>query len=259
MFIGIDIGSRQVKIVYGTSLEDKKFLVYDTIKFYKNFCIKNNDGFYLDISKIREEFHDVEKIIATGYGKNMLDLKNVTKMSELKAHMLGVLGGIDYHSFILLDIGGQDTKVINVKDKVMCDFFMNDKCAAGSGRYIENMSRVLDMQITEISEYYENPVKLSNTCAIFGESEVVAFVAEGRSYSSIAAGVNYSVFDRVKRYLLEFDNKTVVFVGGVSKNKAVKKYIETELSKTVIIPDKAEYTGAMGCFYTCFKECLEKV
>ena len=274
MIIGIDLGSRFVKIVFGDSLKNYSTKKYDTINFYKNYCFRTekDDKLLLDISKIKTELNincEITKIVSTGYGKNTVDFENSTKISEIVAHYIGVINFLknnvensyfsfsEYASsanllnikdFILLDIGGQDTKIISIKNGFIDDFFMNDKCAAGSGRYLENMANILDIKIDEIGNHFENPVKLSNTCAIFGESEIISCIVRGIPFANIASGVNYSIFSKLKNHIQKFNQNILIFVGGMNKNLAIQNYIKTDLNKTVLIPEISEYNGAFGCF-----------
>jgi predicted CoA-substrate-specific enzyme activase len=260
LIIGIDLGSRFVKIVYGTDRKNYICKKYDTINFYKNFCLITNqdEKLLLNISKIKSALDincDIKKIVSTGYGRNTIEFQNSTKISEIVAHFIGVmfyLKSFPQHAelkdFILLDIGGQDTKIISIKNGIIDDFFMNDKCASGSGRYLENMANVLDVKIDEIGTYFENPIKLSNTCAIFGESEIISSIVRGIPFENIASGVNYSIFSRLKNHIQKFSQDKIIFVGGMNKNLAIAHYIKTELHKTVLIPETNEFNGAFGCF-----------
>ena len=120
--------------------------------------------------------------------------------------------GLDH--FILLEVGGQDTKVLYVKDGRVFDFLTNDRCAAGTGRYLENMARFLKMPLTEFAAAWQDPVEISQTCAIFGESELVGHLLEGVDPARIAAGVNASVARRALAMVRRYRCPTLVCVGG---------------------------------------------
>ena len=147
----------------------------------------------------------------------------------------------------VFEIGGQDSKVIRVRKGRMDDFLLNDKCAASTGRYLENMAAVLGISLGELSRHYENPVELSATCAIFGESELIGRIVEGVPASELAAGVNYSIFRRIKPMLLSLASNTVVFTGGVALGPAVAHWVREELGVQVIVPDHPQLNGAIGC------------
>lgn len=247
MNIGIDLGSRTVKIVF-LNKENQlvKSKIFDSIEFYRTFHKQtNNNSFCLDVSKLG--ICEQDRIVATGYGKHGIHIEGIETISEQKAHVLGAMHQVNLLDFVLLDIGGQDTKIIKVIDGKMLDVYMNDKCGASSGRYLENMSGVLKISIDELSKYYKNPEKLSNTCAVFGESEVLGKIFEGISIEQIAAGVNYSVFERISSILSKMvDSNPIIFVGGVSKNQSIIKFIEGEFKVEVIIPKYEQLNGAIG-------------
>jgi len=111
--------------------------------------------------------------------ENLLNFVNANVISEIKAHFKGAVYQTGENNFILIDIGGQDSKVIIVKDGYIEDFVMNDKCAASSGRFIEVAANILKIPIEKMGSYTENPVKLSSTCSVFAESEIIGKIAEG--------------------------------------------------------------------------------
>ncbi|PLX18407.1 MAG: 2-hydroxyglutaryl-CoA dehydratase [Candidatus Muiribacterium halophilum] len=236
----LDIGSRLTKRV---DFKDDKIIntsLLDTAVFYKNIndFIKKNQ----DIS-----------LYMTGYGKNNLqfgnkELKTFTT-PELKAHFIGAKQQTGLKDFILLDIGGQDTKVIKVENSRMVDFRTNEKCAAASGRYLENMSSILGIE--NIGKYFESPVKLSSTCAVFGESEVIGLLSNGISISEIAAGVNKSLFLRVSKLIIPLysENTPIVFCGGLYSNIAIRSFLVDEFKCDLIIPDFPIHNGAIGAFW----------
>ena len=123
--------------------------------------------------------------MATGYGRNTLNLKGVRVVSEIRAHVSGALFQTGLRDFTLLDMGGQDTKVALVRNGRLQDFVMNDKCAASSGRYLENMAAILEVDLKELSSYWEEPVRLDATCGIFGESELIGQILRGHSVARL--------------------------------------------------------------------------
>ncbi len=250
MKVGIDLGSRSVKVAYLDDVgELKDSRIFDSISFYNSFRKQLSSTFVLDLEKLGLTSDD--KITATGYGKHGVHIEGIRTISEQKAHAIGAMHQTGLSDFILLDIGGQDTKIVKVANKKIVDVFMNDKCGASSGRYLENMAGVLNISLDDLSSYYSNPQQLSNTCAVFGESEVLSKIFEGVPNSSIAAGVNYSVFERVSSVLSTMvESEPIVFVGGVSKNKAILEFLKKENSVEIIIPKYNQLNGAIGagCF-----------
>jgi len=245
MFCGIDLGSRQVKIALmeGDSLVGSQ--LYDTISFYKHYGRKVENKLAIDFSALGIE--SVEYLVSTGYGRNTLDIQGAQKIPELKAHTLGAVWQTGLEEFTLLDLGGQDSKVIKVRKGKMVDFQTNDKCAASSGRYLENMAGVLGIDLAELSRYSEDPVDLSATCAIFGESELIGRIIEGHELSRLGAGINYSIFRRIQPMLRDFYSQKLVFTGGVAQNQALQEIIQREMNCQVIVPTYPQLNGAIGC------------
>lgn len=255
MFCGIDLGSRQVKIALleGDNLAGSH--LYDTISFYKQYGRKVEDQLSINFSSLG--IGPVEGIVSTGYGRNTLDILGAKKIPELKAHTLGAVWQTGLGDFTLLDLGGQDSKVIKVRGGKMVDFQTNDKCAASSGRYLENMAGVLGIELAELSRYSENPVDLNATCAIFGESELIGRIIEGHPMESLGAGINYSIFRRIQPMLREFFSEKMVFTGGVAQNQALQRIMAREMDCEVIVPLYPQLNGAIGCCLAA-KENQEK-
>ena len=246
MRCGIDLGSRSVKIVM---MDDAKQLktasIYETAKFYRDYGQRTDSGLVVDFAAIG--YSDVTHLTATGYGRNTIDIVGATIIPELKAHMLGAIAQTGLTDFTLLDLGGQDSKVIKVRKGRMVDFQTNDKCAASTGRYLENMAGVLDISLEELAGYSTNPVELSATCAIFGESELIGRIVEGYSTAALAAGVNYTIYKRIKPMLVALRSDKLVFTGGVALGGAIKEFITREMDIEVIVPEHPQLNGAIGC------------
>lgn len=245
MHCGMDIGSRTVKLVLLDKDELQVERVLETAHFYKKCGIHTPAGFQVDFDTLLPI--RPETLAVTGYGRNSLDIVGAEIISELKAHTLGALWQTGLSDFTLLDLGGQDSKVIRVKNGRMDDFLLNDKCAASTGRYLENMAAVLDISVDDLSRYFVNPVELSATCAIFGESELIGKIVEGVPLASLAAGVNYSIFRRIKPMLLSLASKTIVFTGGVALGPAVAHWVRSEVGSEVVVPKHPQINGAIGC------------
>ena len=129
----------------------------------------------------------------------------------------------------------------------MQNFLTNDKCAASTGRYLENMAQVLGISLSELGEYWQEPVELDSTCAVFGESELIGKIVEGYPLSSLAAGVNHTIFRRVYPLVMQLFSPVLVFTGGVAHNQAVRELLKKEIGAEVVIPDWPQYNGAIGC------------
>lgn len=247
MRCGIDLGSRSVKLVImnPATKELKAANIYETAKFYRDYGQRTNNGLAVDFAALG--FPEVSNLTATGYGRNTINIVGATVIPELKAHMLGAIYQTGMTDFTLLDLGGQDSKVIKVRKGRMVDFQTNDKCAASTGRYLENMAAVLGITLEELADYSENPVELSATCAIFGESELIGRIVEGYSTAELAAGVNYTIYKRIKPMLSALKSDKIVFTGGVALGSAIKEFITREMGAQVIVPEHPQLNGAIGC------------
>lgn len=244
--LGIDLGSRAVKLAV---FEEKELVlrkVFDTASFYRDFCRNENQKIALELQKL--DVGEIQKIISTGYGRNNVNVSNADVITELKAHTYGAIWQTGLKEFTLLDIGGQDSKVISVKDGKMVDMVLNDKCAASCGRYLENMANVIGISIDEMKKYYNEPVELSSTCAVFGESELIGRISEGYSSERLAAGVNYSLYKRIKPIIARFPAASIVLSGGVANNEALIHFIKSDLGwGEVVVPKDPQLNGAIGC------------
>lgn len=245
MVCGIDLGSRYVKMVImrDSNIVDTKIM--DTIRFYKDFGRSDNGTLTVNFAAIGLDIPPT--VVATGYGRNTVDISGAVVLAELKAHTIGAVWQTGLKDFTLLDLGGQDSKVIKVRSGKMADFDTNDKCAASTGRYLENMANVLGIQLSELSEYYRNPVELNATCAIFGESELINKIVAGFTTPELAAGVNLSIFKRIKPMLIALKSNTIVFTGGVALGNAIKILVEQEIGVEVVVPRHPQLNGAIGC------------
>lgn len=246
MRCGIDLGSRSVKIVVMDGPEIKMQKIFETVEFYRQYSRRSaGKGMTVDFAAL--ELTDIDRVVATGYGRNTVDIVGAAVIPELKAHVTGAVWQTGLTDFTLLDLGGQDSKVIKVRNGRMTAFETNDKCAASTGRYLENMASVLGITLEELSTYSENPVELNATCAIFGESELIGKIVEGHSTAELAAGVNYTIFKRIKPMFSALKSDTVVFTGGVALGRAIRSIIEREMSVRVVVPRYPQLNGALGC------------
>lgn len=243
--LGIDLGSREVKIVLMESsriIEKKKV---STMSFYRDYC--SFDGrVVVNLEKLG--IGDIDRAVSTGYGKNNTDLKLFTPINELKAHTYGAIYQTNLRDFILLDVGGQDVKVVRVEKGITTDLELNEKCAASCGRYLENMANVLEISLEEMSSHSENPVDLNSTCAVFSESELIGKIAEGVEMERLCAGVNYSLYKRLRPLLTKFRGEKLVLTGGVANNAAIRSYLKRDYDEIVSV-EEPQFNGAIGCCY----------
>lgn len=242
--LGIDLGSREVKIV----LMDKNSIIHkqkiSTMTFYKNYCLYKNGKLEVDIKSLGIS-EDVVAV-STGYGRNNTDISKFRQITEIKAHVYGAIYQTGLKEFILLDVGGQDVKVIKVEKGLITDLEMNDKCAASCGRYLENMSGVLEIPLEKLTEYFEAPVELNSTCSVFSESELIGKIAEGVSMERLCAGVNYSLYRKLRPLLFKFKGKRLVMSGGVAKSKSLAYYLTKDFDEVIMLKEP-QFNGAIGC------------
>ena len=251
--LGIDVGSASSKAVI---LEDGKRVAASAV-------IQSGTGTSgpgrvmelvfdgLDISQ-----KDMDYIVATGYGRFAVPFAN-KQMSEITCQAKGI------HHLIpdartIIDIGGQDAKAIRLDHKGnILKFVMNDKCAAGTGRFLDVMSRVLEIGLQEMGDAHfkaDCPANVSSTCTVFAESEVISQLSKGVSKENIAAGVHRSIASKACSlvYRVGMEEK-VVMCGGVAQDKGVVDAIEQELKKKILVADNPQTTGALGAALIAFE------
>ena len=194
-------------------------------------------------------FDDLEYVVATGYGRRAVSFANKV-LTEIICHAVGATS-VFPKARTIIDIGGQDSKVIGVDDKSWVNnFVMNDKCAAGTGRFLEVMAKVLEVEIDKmgsISLKSNNPCTISSTCTVFAESEMVSLRAEGRSREDLIAGIHKAMAHRVVIMGKSVGfKKDIVFTGGVAKNSGMKKMLENEIKSEIFVPEEPQIMGALG-------------
>lgn len=246
-YAGIDIGSLTAETVV---INDKKEILASSI--YPSGT-NHKEAIEISFSKTLEKAgikkEDIKFIVSTGYGRVNVPFAD-KQVTEIACHGKGA------HYFFpetrtIIDIGGQDNKVIklNKKGKVI-DFVMNDKCAAGTGRFLEVMAQALDVKVNELSQLSaksKKKVKITSTCGIFAESEVVSKIAQGEKKEDIISGIHRSISDRlagmVNRMGLTLD---VTMTGGGAKNNGVVIAIEEKFDIKINIPFEPQIIGALG-------------
>ncbi len=243
--LGIDLGSREVKIALMVDGQlEMKFKV-STMKFYRDYC-KSTSGLVVDLAKL--DLGPVDYAVSTGYGRNNYEFAEFKPINELKAHVYGVFYQLAIKDFILLDIGGQDVKVVKVEKGIITDMELNDKCAASSGRYIENMALLLELPLEELTQHWESPVLLNSTCSVFSESELIGKITENVAIERLCASVNYSLYRRLKPLLSRLPGQRIVVTGGVALNQAILHYLQTDYDEVLTVTDP-QYNGVIGCCY----------
>lgn len=192
---------------------------------------------------------EIGAVVATGYGRIAIDYAD-RQVTEISCYAKGI-NHLHPEVRTIIDIGGQDSKAISVsEDGRVLDFLMNDKCAAGTGRFLEVMAKALELEIEhlgDISLRSQKPHQVSSTCTVFAESEVVTLVAEGVNREDIVAGLHAAIAKRtmsmVKRVGMV---PPVAMAGGVAKNKGVVNAIEEQIGEPLVVPPEPQIVGALG-------------
>lgn len=241
-YVGIDIGSTASKVCIFNDDEMENTFVLPT----GWSGVKTAE----DIRKKLEELNlnkDNSKIVATGYGRVSVPYADKT-VTEITCHGKGayyILG----EDCTVIDIGGQDTKVITVQDGKVTNFTMNDKCAAGTGRFLELMANTLGLSITEMCEMSEQgkEVTISSMCTVFAESEVISLIGSGKRREDIACGVVDSIASKVKSLCQKHSDSFNYFLtGGLSNNKYIIEKLSEKLQSKVKADELGRYAGAIG-------------
>ena len=205
---------------------------------------------------------DIEFIVGTGYGRVKIPFAN-KEISELTCHGKGA------HSFVptvrtIIDVGGQDCKVIKVnKDGKILDFAMNDKCAAGTGRFLEVMAKTLELKLEElgpISLQAKNQAKITAQCSVFAETEVVSLMADDTEVPDIVAGIHDTIASRIMTLVYRVGlEEDITISGGVAKNIGVVTFLENKMGlKTKKLPVDPQIIGAIGAALLEKEELLGK-
>lgn len=244
--IGIDLGSRNIKIVRMKDKAITDYKIFDTVEFYRQYGHPGKGGLKIDLTKLG--LGRKEDIVATGYGKIAVRMEGAVHLPEIHAHVRGAVFQTGLEDFTLIDMGGQAAKIIKVQGCRVVDSASDERCAATSGRYLENMAALLGISLEELSLHSQDPVEFNSTCAIFGETEVIAKIMEGYSVSELAAGINYSLYRRLANTLDRLASKTFILAGGAALNTALGNIIARETSAEVISLQEPQLNGAVGCY-----------
>lgn len=190
----------------------------------------------------------LDYIVATGYGRINVPFAD-RQVTELTCHARGVSSFFP-NVRLGIDIGGQDAKGLKIKDGKLLDFVMSDKCAAGTGRYLEVLSQTLGLKVEELgpmSLKSTRKISISSTCTVFAEQEVIKNLSEGAAVEDIVAGLHEAIASRVGRMVQRLKvEPDVVFTGGVAKNIGVVKALENNLKCKVLVPEQPLLSGAIG-------------
>jgi len=235
VILGIDIGSTTTKMV----LMDGKNIVDYTVK---NIGVIVEEE---DILKMVEEFnekYDIDKIVATGYGRHKISFAD-----KIVPEVIALGKGANYffkEAEGVIDIGGQDIKVIH--DGNVIDFILSDKCAAGTGKFLEKCIDILKID-GDLNRYKsDNIAKISSMCAVFAESEIISLLSKKTPKEDILMGVYESISNRIVPMVNKMKINNIVFSGGVAKNSVLTEVLENKLDKKLLVPEEPQIVCCVG-------------
>lgn len=245
LFIGIDSGSTTTKIVV---LNTEKKILYKSIVKTGAYPAITAKRLYEEVIEKFKTPREKIYLVCTGYGRTVLDFAD-EQITEITCHAKGV------HFLMpeirtIIDIGGQDSKVIKVENGQVVEFVMNDKCAAGTGRFLEVMANVLDVPLQKIGDLslkHTKEIDISSVCTVFAESEVVSLRASGHKREDILYAIHKAIAKRISTmYERVKGTQPVVLTGGVALNEGVRAALERILDVQIKIPSEPVLTGALG-------------
>ncbi len=251
MIVGLDIGSRSIELVTMVDGIVEQSLRVPTTFDPISQCSKLLDG-------LRPT-----SLVGTGYGRNLIQRLglqcDISTITEIKAHALGAI-----HLFpqarTVLDIGGQDTKAMSLAKGRVMKFEMNDRCAAGTGKFLEYTAGVFQIPVEEFGGYAlkgKNPPEISSICTVFAETEATSLMARGEPPESIAMGLHKAIVKRTVSMLTRVNlTFPLVFTGGVANNpcalKLLSEEINGEIGKDILVPPEPDMAGAIGAALYCY-------
>jgi len=239
-FAGIDIGSRAIKLV--------------VVDGAGNILLKRiADTGFDPMEEMKAIMNDAraEYTVATGYGRNLFEVAfEAQTVTEIKAHARGAQS-LFPQALAVLDIGGQDSKAISLfENGKVKKFEMNDRCAAGTGKFLEIMARNLGFAIDVFGDEAltaKKDINISSMCTVFAESEVTSLIAKGQDRREIALGLHSSVARRAVSMINRVaPDAEIVFTGGVARNSCVQSLLAKKLNRAVHIPQEPQFVGALG-------------
>jgi (R)-2-hydroxyacyl-CoA dehydratese activating ATPase len=245
-FAGLDLGSTMTKLVI-IDMHERicSRVIYHSGAEHRRLANKVMEE---GLERAGLNFESIDYVVATGYGRMVVPFAD-RQITELTCHTRGLFQ-IFPHVRLAIDIGGQDSKVMQISNGKLLDFAMNDKCAAGTGRFLEIIASTLNLKIDELGDISlksERKVHISSTCTVFAQQEVIKRLSEGLPIEEIVAGIHDAIASRVARMadrlIVEPD---VIFTGGVAKNIGMIKALEERLGCKVMVPAEPLLSGALG-------------
>ena len=250
-FAGIDIGSTVIKI---SIVDENKNLVGQKISasgsmFYK-YAQETLDAL---LKELNLNVNDLVYTVSTGYGRKLYKEAD-ENISEITANAIGAITAAKEFGEIktIINIGGQDSKAISLDNEGnVTNFAMNDRCAAGTGKFLDVVALKLEVGVEELAELHfqagGTPLSVSSTCAVFAESEIIGLLGNNHSVADIVCGVHYSIAKRIVKLVKRVGVKEgVYFDGGPALNSGLVNAIENELGQKIFIPEFPQITTSYG-------------
>jgi len=259
MYVGIDAGASATKAVVVN--KEGGIISYAIVPSGINFKSSSEQALRNALEKSGLSFKDVLYSVSTGYGRALVNAKATS--SEITCVSRGI------HRLFpsvrtIIDVGGQDSKAIRIDENGrVLDFAMNDKCAAGTGRFLEVMSNILGKPIEELSTLHfksSKPIKISSTCTVFAESEVISHISQGSAIEDVITGLHEAIAERIYTMSSRIGfEKDVAFTGGVAKNKGFVDALSKKIGLSPTVPEEPQIICAFGAALAAIKRHEESV
>ncbi len=243
---GIDIGAITTKAVIMKEQKIKSYIIRKSGADLRKIAW---DCLEQALQKAGYQLEDVETIVATGYGRISIPFAR-KQVTEITCHTKGA-HWLNPAVRTIIDIGGQDSKIISVSESgQVIDFVMNDKCAAGTGRFLEVMAQALEVKLEDLGDLSlrsKKKIVISSMCTVFAESEVISLIADGCPKEDIIRGLHEAIANRIYSMAVRLPiQSTVTFTGGVAKNKGMILALRKKIRKIVYLPPEPQIVGAIG-------------
>ena len=254
--VGVDIGTAAVKIVFAEKFRILWKKTLPSTYMNQSACVQLfEDG----LRELSLNGKNVAAVAATGYGARLFKRADRT-VSEITSNALGIWLLSGKKAGTVINIGGQDVKIIKISQEGrMTDFKMNDKCAAGTGRFFEMAERILDIPLSEFGKLgllSGTPLEINSTCAVFAETELVSLISEGKNRNDIIAGLTLSIARRISMLAEGMDLEDGIYLdGGPALNTCLRVSLENELSKPVSVLEQPQFTVAFGAAALISETC----
>ncbi len=244
---GIDVGSLTAKAVVLHDDRSAHFLMptgTDILKVARS-VVENALG------QLRLALNDVQRVVATGYGRVSIPFADET-VTEITCNAVGV-HSLYPEARLVVDIGGQDSKAIKINDRgKVVNFVMNDKCAAGTGKFLEVAADTLGVsigQMAALSQEATEKMRISSTCTVFAQTEIVSLISRQTPKENIAAGLHEAIVKRVYALINSLHpspQDQTVMTGGVARNRAIVQMLQDAVKREILVPEDPQVVTALG-------------